>query len=345
MRGEIIAMKRLAGLAELHQGDCVEQSRKHLASESVDLIITDPPYGIDGDKLHRHYNRDESYVVGGYVEIPGSQYAEFSDRWIREAARVLRPGGAIYVVSGYTNLCEVILALRGAHLTEVNHLIWKYNFGVYTRRKFISSHYHILYYEKPGGHRTFNLEARFGKNETSGKGSSNYEDREDVWAIKREYKPGQLKNKNELPESLLLKMIQYSSNESDLVVDFFMGGGSTGRVACGLNRRFTGFEISSTAFDHATAAINRVGQGSLLGGVRNPVLTSAPANEGVSWNADDYRRLASLYHGMRQRGLRKRETIARLCDLMGRGYWSIEKALKKVEANVTGHEMDLFQAN
>ena len=49
---------------------CISGSRNHLQENSVDLIITDPPYGIKGDTLHKHYNRDESHVVEGYVEIP-----------------------------------------------------------------------------------------------------------------------------------------------------------------------------------------------------------------------------------------------------------------------------------
>lgn len=132
------------------QQDCIEGARAHLADGSVDLIITDPPYGIEGDQLHRHYNRDESFVLDGYVEIPKAEYPEFSRQWIQEAARVLKPGGALYIVSGYTNLIHILNVFPAdTSLKEVNHLIWKYNFGVYTKKKYISSHYHILYYVKP----------------------------------------------------------------------------------------------------------------------------------------------------------------------------------------------------
>ena len=48
-------------------GDCVEGARRHLPDGSVDLIVTDPPYGIGGDRLHKHYNRSEEFVVDGYV--------------------------------------------------------------------------------------------------------------------------------------------------------------------------------------------------------------------------------------------------------------------------------------
>ena len=58
--------------------DCIEGAREHLEDNSVDLIISDPPYRIQGDKLDKHYNRNESFVIDGYVEVPQEEYAEFS---------------------------------------------------------------------------------------------------------------------------------------------------------------------------------------------------------------------------------------------------------------------------
>ena len=143
-------MKEAAMRYEFYNQDCVQGAKEHLEDNSVDLIITDPPFAIEGDKLHKHYNRKESFVIDGYVEIPKDEYADFSKLWITEAERVLRPGGALAVVSGYSNLIDILNALKGTTLEEINHIIWKYNFGVSTRSKFVSSHYHILYYSKPG---------------------------------------------------------------------------------------------------------------------------------------------------------------------------------------------------
>ena len=79
--------------------DCIEGAKKYIKSNSIDLIISDPPYGINGDKLDKHYNRDESNVLSGYVEVPAKEYPEFSLKWIKEAERVLRPCGSIYGTS------------------------------------------------------------------------------------------------------------------------------------------------------------------------------------------------------------------------------------------------------
>ena len=71
-----------------------------------------------------------------------------------------------------------------------------------------------------------------------------------MWIINREYKPGQKKNKNEIPIELLIKLIQYSSNEGDLACDFFRGSFSTAKIVKSLNREAVGFEISKDAFEY-----------------------------------------------------------------------------------------------
>lgn len=317
-------------------GDCIAGAREYVPSNSVDLIITDPPYGINGDQLHKHYNRNEEFVVEGYVEVPASEYGEFSLNWIKEAERILKPGGSIYIVSGYTNLYHILHALRQTKLEEINHIIWKYNFGVYTSRKYVSSHYHILFYQKPGGERTFNLESRFGvKEKDSTDGSLNYQDREDVWIINREYKPGQVKNKNELPTELLIKMMQYSSNEGDLVCDLFLGGFSTAKVAVGLNRRATGFEISPSMFDTKIEEMRSIEPGFLLSTLRCPEIEEL-ANQGKSWTTEDINTLVLRFNQLTESGKTKKETIKLLEKELGRGRWSIEKMLKKLGIQFNG---------
>src|SRR5579883_2995463 len=312
----------------VYNEDCVRGALARLSDACVDLIVTDPPYGIEGDRLHRHYNRNERFVVDGYVEVERAEYPQFSRDWIAQAERVLRPGGQMYVVSGYTNLYDVLGALRGTSLREVNHLIWKFNFGVYTSKKFVSSHYHILYFAKPGGRRTFNLQARYAlDHDALGGGSMNYRDREDVWVINREYKPGRTKNKNELPHGLLKKMLAYSSNPGDLVCDFFTGGGSTGVVAVGMNRRFVGFEISKAAHRSAVARIEATAPGSML---EAPSPQHVVKNRGKTWTAAEMRRLRERYGDLHARGATQAAIVNALSEEFERGAWAIRKRLREL---------------
>ena len=303
--------------------DCITGAKKYLKSNSIDLFISDPPYGINGDKLDKHYNRDESNVLDGYVEVPANEYPEFSLKWIKEAERVLRPGGSIYIVSGYSQLRHILNALANTGLEEKNHIIWKYNFGVYTSKKYISSHYHILYCIKPGGKTTFNTNAFYADYEKCDHGGSlNYQDREDVWIINREYKPGQVKNKNELPKALLTKMILYSSKPGDMVCDFFSGSFSTAKVAIGLGRKACGFEINKYAFDYQIKEIEKITPGSLLSELR-AVPANKLFNKGKPLSNEETQQIITDFTLLQKKGFTQKSACDTLSGKYGRGYWSI----------------------
>ncbi|MCL2712491.1 MAG: site-specific DNA-methyltransferase [Methanomassiliicoccaceae archaeon] len=320
----------------LFNEDCISGSKKHIEDNSIDLIISDPPYGIDGNKLDKHYNRNESFVIDGYVEVSASEYKKFSLKWIKEASRILRPGGSVYIISGYTNLHHVLNALHSTDLTEVNHMIWKYNFGVHTTKKYISSHYHILFWQKPKGTPTFNTYCRYGDSELGEDSSSlNYKDREDVFIINREYKPGETKNKNELPYNLLKKLILYSSNCGDTVCDMFLGGFSTAIVAKGLNRIPVGFEISPSAFRSGLSKFNSFEDGYLIGETRVPE-KNKKINGGKSWTEEERSNLKELY--LSCKGMSKKDAIDSISEKLGRGRWGVEKELIKMGLVIIGNK-------
>ncbi|MDR3048879.1 MAG: site-specific DNA-methyltransferase [Elusimicrobiota bacterium] len=308
--------------------DCISGAKKYLADNSVDLIICDPPYGINGAKLDKHYNRNEDTVIDGYIEIPAKEYSDFSIQWIKEAQRILRPGGSIYIVSGYTNLRHILNALANTELTEINHIIWKYNFGVYTSKKFVSSHYHILYYAKPGRKRTFNTFAFFSDSERAQNGgAANYLDREDVWTINREYKPGQIKNKNQLPTALLAKMIMYASNPKDLVCDLFLGSFSTAKTALELDRRACGFELNKAAYDYQIKEIKKVKSGELLKFIKQPE-QNALFNKGKPINNQEKFDILKEYSDLYRQGWTQKNSIEQITKKYGRGYWAILNLIK-----------------
>jgi len=237
-------MPRETYVNEFFNEDCIRGARKRLPDGSIDLVLCDPPYGIDGATLDKHYNRDESHVLGGYVDVASADYASFSEAWIAEAARVLRPGGGLFVFSGYSQLPAVISALDNPvnGLRRVRHLIWKYNFGVWTTKKYVSSHYHILYYR-----------ARSANDDVSPSWHGDdlvLAERGSVWFVNREYKTGQTRNRNQLPSMLLERLVRLGSTPSDIVADFFLGSFSTARTAIAMGRNATGFEVNKEAFDY-----------------------------------------------------------------------------------------------
>lgn len=208
--------------------DCIKGMRR-LPDESVDLVIADPPFGIDFDGKSSVYNRDESLVVEDYQEVCGS-YTDFTKRWISEIPRLLKDHGSMYIFSGWTNLEPVLRSAREVGLTTLNHIVWHYPFGVFTKRRFVTSHYHVLLLVKNPKDYFFNKIEHYP---------------EDVWPVKRRYRAGEVKNSTKLPLEVVTRCIEFSSQPGDIVLDPFMGNGTSAVAAKSTWRHYTGFEINT----------------------------------------------------------------------------------------------------
>jgi len=237
---------------EIYLGDSLILMQE-IPDNCIDLVITDPPFAIEFKASRANYNRIANRVMEGYNEITAEQYPHFTTKWINEVYRILKDSGSMYVFSGWNNLKDILNALDEAGFITVNHLIWKYQFGVVTRRRFVSSHYHCLYVCKDDKKRKFFPFSRYLPEErglASGE-SLHYRDKEDVWEIKREYWHGKIKTPTKLPSELVAKILQYSSREGDLIFDPFLGSGQIAVVAQSMGRRYLGFEIVEEYYNFA----------------------------------------------------------------------------------------------
>jgi site-specific DNA-methyltransferase (adenine-specific) len=232
-------------LNKVYEGNSLNLMKK-IPESSIDLIVTDPPFAINFKGKPQNYNRTASRVLEGYAEIPQAEYPDFSSNWIRESYRVLKDSGSMYVFSGWTNLRDVLNAIAETKFTLLNHIIWKYQFGVFTKKKFVTSHYHVLLCVKNPKKTVFNKIDHYP---------------EDVWVINREYWHGEIKTPTKLPMAVVKKAVLYSSNEGGIVLDPFMGSGTTGAVAKATNRKFIGFEIVPAYAKFANARIAKVPEG------------------------------------------------------------------------------------
>ncbi len=229
--------------------DCVE-GMKNLPPQSVDLVITDPPFGIDFKAKRENYHRNSANVLEGYTEIKGKEYYQFTFEWLNEVKRILKNSGSMYIFSGWNYLKDILIALDKLNFIVVNHLIWKYQFGVVTSRKFVTSHYHCLYVCLDDKKRKFFPYARFSQDSKNKKGSAlHYLDKEDVWTINREYWSGDIKTPTKLPAEIIKKILAYSSEENDLILDPFLGSGQVAVVSKMEKRKYVGFEIAKEYFD------------------------------------------------------------------------------------------------
>ena len=241
----------------IYNMDCIE-GMKHLPDGSIDLVITDPPFAIDF-KAHRgNYNREQSRVMTGYNEIAADDYGEFTLRWMREVQRLLKDSGSMFVFSGWNNLKDILIAIDELGFITVNHIIWKYQFGVVCKRKFVTSHYHCLFVCKDDSQRKFFNSARFAKEDRAENGGSlRYRDLEDVWNIKREYWHGDKKTPTKLPSELIDKILLYASEKGDIVLDPFLGSGQVAVVSKMLHRQYVGFEIVEEYYKFAKERLDK----------------------------------------------------------------------------------------
>lgn len=237
--------------------DCIEGVKK-IPTNSIDLVITDPPFAIDFKAKRSNYNRKLVNVLDGYNEIQKEEYFKFTLKWMEGVYRLLKESGSMYVFSGWNNLKDILNALEEIGFITINHIIWKYQFGVVTKRKYVTSHYHCLYVCKKDKKRKFFPYARYGKKEKDMDGGSlHYKDKEDVWLIKREYWTGDQKTPTKLPRELIEKILLYSSKEGEIVLDPFLGSGQVAVVSKMLNRGYIGFEIIKEYFEFARERLEK----------------------------------------------------------------------------------------
>ena len=228
-------------------GDAVQGMRK-LNSASVDLVIADPPYNLGKDYGNNH-------DIKGFDE-----YLAFSRDWLREAHRLLKPNGTLYVFMGFRFISYLYDILdRELQMFFNNWIVWHYTQGMGKTKGFSPRHDDILMFtksEKP----KFNLDAvrvpqKYYRDRNNMRGANPG----DVWEFSHvHYCNGNRQNHpTQKPEGLIERMVLASSDTSDLVLDPFAGSGTTLRVCQQLDRKAIGIEINP---DYVSMTKDRLGQ-------------------------------------------------------------------------------------
>jgi len=195
--------------------------------EKADLIFADPPFGIEFKGNLQTYHRTPDAL--SYVEVPRVEYPKFIRDLLEWSYSALKDSGSMWLLSGWNNLRAVLDAVEDIGFVQLNHCIWRYQFGVFTKRRFTTSHYHMLLLVKDENNYTFNKPEHYA---------------EDVWYIKRPYHHREETAGNELPNELVERCIKTSSNSGDLIVDPCLGSGTTMLASLRAGRRCIGIEIN-----------------------------------------------------------------------------------------------------
>ena len=224
----------------IYCGDCVEELAR-LPEGRVDLVFADPPFNIG-------YQYDVYEDKKGYDD-----YLEWTRRWVEACCRTLKPDGTLWIAIGAEFAAETRILGRQLGLTLRNWIIWHYTFGQCTKLKFGRSHAHLFYFVKDPKNFTFNGEAvrvmsDRQKEYADRRANRNGRIPEDVWSqfsrVCGTFQERQTWHPCQMPESILARIIRTSSNRGSVVLDPFVGSGTTTTTAAKLGRRYLGTELS-----------------------------------------------------------------------------------------------------
>ena len=248
-------------LNKIIYGDALEELKK-IPTESIDLIITDPPYNVSTDlKIDRsRWGKKQkrkaiiNFDYGEWDKMSEDDFERFTLKWYAECKRVLKKGGSIYIF--FTKELISLFHLhrfydfppekshRDSGLIKTKNIIsWiKSNpLPAFNRTNYRSAVEFIYFGQKEGEKAIFN----FGQQ----KEMKNWFEYPLVQGRERTKHPTQK------PLGLIQKFVQVSSNKDDLVLDPFIGSGTTAVAAKMLGRNYIGIEKSKEYCEIAEARI------------------------------------------------------------------------------------------
>ncbi len=226
-------------------GNCLE-ILPQINRESIDLIFADPPSNLSNKKfLTTKSGKPVKCDKGKWDEIKNIH--EFNLNWIKECIKVLKPQGTLWISGTLHNYPSIGMALKELDMWIINDIVWfKRNAPPVLSCNRLAPSTEIIWLASKNKKYFFNY--NLAKEINNGKQMRN------LWEITA--KRHKTSHPTEKPEDLLERIILLGSNEGDLILDPFMGSGTTGVVAKKLNRNFIGIEIDKEYFEIAKSRIN-----------------------------------------------------------------------------------------
>jgi site-specific DNA-methyltransferase (adenine-specific) len=246
-------------------GDCIDILNKEIDIGSVSLVFADPPYNLSGSGLKWKGNKTggDWYMVNEeWDKMSAPEYVEFTKKWIAGCQRFLKENGSIYISCTYHNIAEIIIVLKELNFKLNNVITWQKVNAMpnMTKRVFTHSTEFIVWAVK-GKKWIFNYDELKKINPEKQKDGSLKQMR-DIWSMPLVQGKERLRGKDrralhptQKPEEMLKRIIMASSNKTDLVLDPFLGSGTTAVIAKRLNRNWIGIENKEVYIDAARKRI------------------------------------------------------------------------------------------
>ena len=219
---------------------------KTIPSKSVDLIFADPPYNLQlKDTLYRPDQTAVEAVTQDWDKFNTyKEYDNFTEQWLKESKRILKKGGALWVIGSYHNILRVGTSIQNHGFWILNDIIWHKTNPMPNFRgtRFTNAHETLLWC-------TTSREAKYTFNYQNLKELNDGKQMRSDWYIpicsgkeRLRENNNQRSHPTQKPEALMYRIILSSTNKGDIILDPFLGSGTTAVVTKKLQRNFIGIE-------------------------------------------------------------------------------------------------------
>ena len=230
--------------------DCLEAMKK-ISMPFIHLTVTSPPYNIG-----KEYESS----------LPLDEYLSWCEKWIKEIYRLTCPNGAFWLNLGYLSIPEKAKAVPLPYLLWnlvpfflVQEIVWNYGAGVAGKLFFSPRNEKFLWYVKNENEYTFNLDdvrdpnIKYPNQKKNGKIKVNLNGKNptDVWQFPKVTSGAKRSSKERTPHpaqfplAVIERIIKSSSNINEIVVDPFLGSGTTVVASLAHGRKALGFELNT----------------------------------------------------------------------------------------------------
>ena len=239
---------------KIYNSDSFEILSK-IESDSIDCVITDPPYFLSNDGITCKSGKMVSVNKGDWDKSDGfSDVYDFNFNWIKECYRILKNGGTMWISGTFHNIYIIGSIIQSIEDFKIlNNITWvkKSPPPNLSCRFFTHSTETILWIRK-------GLKSKHYFDYDLMKKQNQNKQMKDVWIIGRPKKEECLfgKHPTQKPEEIIERMVLSSTKENDTILDMFCGSGTTGVVTIRNKRKFIGIEKDRKYFEIMKSRLN-----------------------------------------------------------------------------------------
>ncbi len=224
-------------------GDCAEKMHE-INDETIDLVLTDPPYNLGLFMKGRETNlgalRENHFAASNWDHVSQDEWEKHMQLFFNESARVLKKGGAAIV------FVSIIKAETIIKLAEKSGFYYKTT-GIWHKTNPMPRNMNLHFVNSTETWIYFIHGAKTGKFNNKGKVIHDYFESSVIGAGEKKHG----KHPTQKPQSIMEHFVELLSDEGDMILDPFMGSGSTGVAALNKNRKFYGIELEEEYYNLA----------------------------------------------------------------------------------------------